>query len=138
MSGFMTQYLRGDGRPTHDLSNLMLGYNPEVRYDRGCRLSDIDGVLDSRGKVCFVEMKHPHEGSDRGQRRLYEALARLGAVMELTEYPDKQWSGRVFSLRWGFDWVLPDVAAIEQFGFYWAKDANIYISQGSTPEGALP
>lgn len=134
----MTQYLRGDGRPTHDLSNLMLGYNPEVPYARGCRLSDIDGVLDSRGRVCFVEMKHENERSDKGQYHLYQALARLGAVMNITESPGRQWAGNVFSVRWGFDWSLPDVAAIEQFGWQWAKDAKFLTDQGKNPEGALP
>jgi len=52
--------------------------NNQCFGDTGCQVSDIDGAVERRGHVIFIEAKPPGKKVSRGQMKFFAALSQSG------------------------------------------------------------
>lgn len=95
-------------------------------FPRRIRPTDIDGMVEIRGNILFLEEKRPGAGPDKGQRLALRALARRERITVAFFRPGKssELDVLIYNQDGSTGW---QPYTREQFGFwlkYWAQDAD--------------
>jgi len=93
-------------------------------FNYGIRISDVDGIVERKGRFLILEGKPPDKPLSKGQRILFERLARLEGftVIIIRGYPPRDVIGWQVIGKGNYDGGLDDLRKFVRRWFEWADD----------------